>query len=441
MPWCQTSICGEAARYVVAAREEVPAGCANCSPLSELPDRLRRVLGSGGNFLTPGARSLLALCPGGANVLSILRQLSEGRLVFLEPRTPRPLRSTALARRQPLAQPSEGPTPGQDDKPAWIEYQFVDAADQPVGGLVYELRLTTGAVERGALPADGRLRREPIPEGRCTAKIGLIEDARWSRASAGLNEPVRLIVRGDGFEPGTPVKCDVFPLYREQPEDLIASLSGALNDQGIASIEWQCPTVPVQSFGQVIFKAQIGSLRKASNVLSVERRIVSARWSVARVYDGESVSLEVETRGVADGAAVTLRIYEKDWLTSDDLVDDAGPRSAVVQNGRASVSWKAVWRPDDEKTGCENFIHYYFVAEIDGLIAHSPLLEVWPVLELTPEGAAAGAPYCVRLPDGTERHGVTGDGGRIRVPGARPGRAFASLGAPPGAVEAAPKEA
>src|SRR5262249_26253635 len=99
-----------------------------------------RAIASGESFLTPAARAAISLRPGGGSVQSILTQLVEGRLVFLLPRTPRPLRSTALARREPMAPPAP-PLVVRDEKVAWIKLRVVaDQTGEPLPGVA--LRVT-----------------------------------------------------------------------------------------------------------------------------------------------------------------------------------------------------------------------------------------------------------------------------------------------------------
>src|SRR5262249_23689375 len=150
-------------------------------------------------------------------------------------------------------------------------------------------------------------------------------------------------------------------------------------------------------------------------------------WSAPHVFHGESVSLAAEVRGVADGTAATFRIHEKNWLTGEDQELEGGMLSATVQGGRASAEWTAAWRPNDDKAGCDTFVHCYFIVETGGLSARSDPLEIWPVFEHAPEAGAAGAAYRVRDTRGRERQGVLADGGKIVERGLHPTRSFASV--------------
>ncbi|MFO0839349.1 MAG: hypothetical protein U1D55_12600 [Phycisphaerae bacterium] len=425
---------------VVGAAGEAPPDFHEVLRPDGSTDAVYRWLAGNSHRLTDAAAHLVAGNPGGASLDNLVALIASRHLVVFH-RVDTPAYAGAIAPAPRAAKTEDSANSGvNSESPAWIEYQFVDAADAPISGLVYELKLTTGAIERGTLPPDGRLRREPIPAGRCTARIGVIERANWGVETAGACDSVQLLIQADGFDAGTQVQCEVFRLYKEQTGDAIVTLTGVLDQSGQAALEWQ-PSASEPAHGQFIFKAQVGSQWKKSNVLTLARGIASARWSASCAHDGEEVVLQVETHGIADGATATFRIYEKDWITSDDLLDTGGALTASVTGGRATLKWKVVWKPDDEKTGCSDYIHYYFVVELDGMTGYSPLLEVWPVLEVSPEGAAAGARYCVRMPNGVEKWGVTEDGGRIRVPGARPGRAFASLAATPSDSEAGTQEA
>jgi len=366
---------------LVAAADEASPQSPNRLPPIGTYSAAHRLLRASRYRLTTRAARIAALRPQGA-APEALAELIAGRVLMLLERriAPRPMPGAVRAS-QSVAPPA--PPTARETKPAWIEYQFLDVAGHPVSGLDYSLQLTTGTVEKGTLPPDGRLHREPIPEGRCVARIGMIEDARWGAKTAGTHEPVELRVRTEGFDPGTPVRFEIFRLYKERPQDALATLSAVLDAGGQAKAQWCCGSRPNEAGAQVIFKAAVGTHWKKSSVLKLERGIVSAAWSAEQVDDGAAVRLAVELRGVADGAQATFQVYEKDWLTKDDLADDAPPAPAVVQGGRIEVPWVARWRPDDEKTGCYGFIHYYCVIEVDGLTGYSGLLAVKP-----PPGAA-----------------------------------------------------
>jgi hypothetical protein len=178
VPWCQTGVCNAAARFLIAARDEVPAGCANCRDLTERPQQLRLIVGAGEARLTPGARSLLALRPGGAAPRQVLALLEEGRLVFLEPRTPRPLRSTALVRRTQPPVLSAPPRPGAEDKVAWIKLRVVDdASGEPLPGVVLKVTQPNRKTFDYTTRPDGAVEIHGIDPGTCDVACDL-ENAR-----------------------------------------------------------------------------------------------------------------------------------------------------------------------------------------------------------------------------------------------------------------------
>lgn len=178
VPWCQTGVCNAAARFLIAARDEVPAGCANCRDLTERPQQLRLIVGAGEARLTPGARSLLALRPGGAAPRQVLALLEEGRLVFLEPRTPRPLRSTALVRRTQPPVLSAPPRPGAEDKLAWIKLRVVDdASGEPLPGVVLKVTQPNRKTFDYTTRPDGAVEIHGIDPGTCDVACDL-ENAR-----------------------------------------------------------------------------------------------------------------------------------------------------------------------------------------------------------------------------------------------------------------------
>lgn len=157
---------------MIAARDEVPPGCANVArSLRDDSPRLHEICDA---VLTPAARQVLAL-GGSADRRRLLANIAEGRLVFLEPRTPRPLRSTPPIRRRPQPEPD---TPGlrATEKTSWIRLRVVDnLSSRPLPGVVLRVTTPDGKTFEYTTRADGMIDIQEIDPGACTAACSLDE--------------------------------------------------------------------------------------------------------------------------------------------------------------------------------------------------------------------------------------------------------------------------
>ncbi|GMU84069.1 MAG: hypothetical protein AMXMBFR47_39390 [Planctomycetota bacterium] len=174
VPWCQAAICSAPARRMIAARDEVPPGCANViSTLGSESPRLHDIRDA---EWTPAARQVLAL-GGSGDCRTMLAKIAEGRLVFLEPRTPRPLRSTPPIRRRPEPEPAIPPL-RPTEKTAWIRFRVVDdASSRPLPGVVLSVTEPNGKTFEFTTRPDGMIDIQEIDPGTCSVACGL-EEAR-----------------------------------------------------------------------------------------------------------------------------------------------------------------------------------------------------------------------------------------------------------------------
>ncbi len=155
---------------MIAARDEVPPGCANViSTLGSESPRLHDIRDA---EWTPAARQVLAL-GGSGDCRTMLAKIAEGRLVFLEPRTPRPLRSTPPIRRRP--EPEQAAPPLRPpEKTAWIRFRVVDdASSRPLPGVVLSVTEPNGKTFEFTTRPDGMIDVQEIDPGSCTVACSL----------------------------------------------------------------------------------------------------------------------------------------------------------------------------------------------------------------------------------------------------------------------------
>lgn len=170
VPWCQAAICSSPARRIIATRDEVPPGCANVisTQRSESP-RLHDIRDA---EWTPAARQVLAL-GGSGDCRTMLAKIAEGRLVFLEPRTPRPLRSTPPIRRRPQPAP-EAPISPASEKTAWIKFRVVDdQSGDALPGVLLKVTQPNGRMFDYTTRPDGMVEVDGIDPGACDVASGL----------------------------------------------------------------------------------------------------------------------------------------------------------------------------------------------------------------------------------------------------------------------------
>ena len=67
-------------------------------------------------------------------------------------------------------------------KPAWIEIELVDEADQPVSGECYRITLPDGSVAEGSLDEKGFARIEGITPGNCQVTFPNLDESAWTQA-------------------------------------------------------------------------------------------------------------------------------------------------------------------------------------------------------------------------------------------------------------------
>ena len=101
--------------------------------------------------------------------------------------------------------------------------------------------------------------------------------------------------------------------------------------------------------------------------------ITKAAWSVkGELKTGEAVRLEVETKGIEDGAAARFVVWERDIDREDELVASL---NGEVSGDKAAVSWVYDGkRTDGFDPNSYSLPDYYFTVDIDGMKKKSGIL-------------------------------------------------------------------
>jgi hypothetical protein len=223
------------------------------------------------------------------------------------------------------SEPVLGPAPDDAD----VEFDFTYAADgSPVSGLRYVMTDSGDAKSKGTLGSDGVVQRKSVT-GTYTLAITAIDLVDWDRRTANAGQEVTVIVRTSGVDDGGAVSVKIYRLWDEDPAKALVTLALTVQ-QNKATGTWKyTPSSPDES-GVASFVAEAsvqgGAIWSKGPPLPVDLPTVAAvAWSDTTVTPGGSVDLVVQTRGFADGAEVSVALYEHDVDGSDKKLGDVTP--------------------------------------------------------------------------------------------------------------------
>jgi uncharacterized Zn-binding protein involved in type VI secretion len=103
----------------------------------------------------------------------------------------------------------------------WVEFEFVDAAGNPVSGVPYEFEDPDGNVEEDRLRLDGTVRRDALSSGQCTVLLKDIYGAEWDQEEAQPDEAVGFSAEVDGFEDGTTATVQILKRDIKGPDVIV----------------------------------------------------------------------------------------------------------------------------------------------------------------------------------------------------------------------------
>lgn len=183
----------------------------------------------------------------------------------------------------------------------------------------------------------------------------------------------------------------------------------------------------------VYFEAQLQKhgLKARSDLLKVlpPRSITNCKWSKNEARRGDALKLTADVKGIAEGAEVSVEIFEQDPDGANDLVSQL---SAPVKGGKIELEWEYDYKDDtvqiptkdEAEKGYKN-PQFFFRASACGASADSGLLvfKDWVELEVRDAGdkPMANEEYVAKLADGTEKRGKLDKDGRAKIENAPPG--------------------
>lgn len=120
----------------------------------------------------------------------------------------------------------------------WVEFQFVDKADNPVSGVPYKFTDPDNNESEGVLRLDGTIRRDALSEGQCSVILFSVFNAKWSKEKANVGEKVKMSAEVEGFEDGTPA---LFQIYKQDLKgaDVVVDNVEAEVSGGKVEGEWE----------------------------------------------------------------------------------------------------------------------------------------------------------------------------------------------------------
>ena len=169
--------------------------------------------------------------------------------------------------------------------------------------------------------------------------------------------------------------------------------------------------------------------------------ISNPRWedtkgqAITKALVGDEVYLCADVTDIADGAAATIKIVEKDADGKDDPVTTL---SAVVSDGQLKCQWKVTYTPDEDDADSQKELaekgytlpEYTFVVECGGATSgESGVLEVRGWIKTQFKDKMTGAPianrgYTIYLSDGSRIKGDSDKYGNVEIRNLRHGEYF-----------------
>jgi hypothetical protein len=202
-----------------------------------------------------------------------------------------------------------------------------------------------------------------------------VEQVRWGDDEIDAHDEVELSIVATGFDPGAAAHFEVFRLYRERPDDAVATLDATVDDSGQAAAKWTPDSIQ-PPYGAFIFKATVGGIWRKSDQLMVQWHAKEAAWSSNVASEGDDVTLRARLRGVRDGEDATVTIMEKGWWDGSD--EQADQLQASVTDGAIEASWKVPVSSEPLVFGDTGRRDFYFTVEVGSLQCTSQIIAVFP---------------------------------------------------------------
>jgi hypothetical protein len=133
----------------------------------------------------------------------------------------------------------------------WVDFQFLDKAKKKISGLLYKFTDSDGKETKNVLRSDGRITRDSISSGQCSATVYYVGNAQWSKDSAEVGENVKISADVKGFEDGTKATVEIYKTDITGPDVVFDTLELEV-DGGKVEAEWEyvLPEADVEALEQ-----------------------------------------------------------------------------------------------------------------------------------------------------------------------------------------------
>lgn len=120
----------------------------------------------------------------------------------------------------------------------WIEYDFVDAADNPVSGVHYKFTAPDGSESQSTLDNNGKVLWSGQNAGQGRVRLLSVSNARWSQQRARVGDRVRMTADVEGYESGTPARFVIYDRDVSGADDIIATIEAETQGNSVEA-EWE----------------------------------------------------------------------------------------------------------------------------------------------------------------------------------------------------------
>ena len=126
--------------------------------------------------------------------------------------------------------------------PHWFEAQFLDAAQQPVTEVRYEITDPDGYESSAILTGDAKVRRGGLPKGgEFKIQLLTVYNAQWSKAEAKVGDVVQMTAETEGFADGTPAHLIIWRRDLHGADSGVAELDLKVQGNKIQA-QWEYPS-------------------------------------------------------------------------------------------------------------------------------------------------------------------------------------------------------
>lgn len=283
------------------------------------------------------------------------------------------LGGTAFGVQQPPVEPEVEDLAPQH----FIAFEVIDGAGDPYPDLGYVLRGPEEELEEGTL--SGPIRREGVANDDYELTIKTVDALEWAVDATTCAQEVVLRGRVTGHADGTEVEIRIFRELRETDDDVVATVSAAV-EGGLVVASWTYEAETIAgSHAQLRFIAElrvsgVPGWAKTRRPLVVELPAIrSACWSERRVAPGQSLEMRVEVVGIAEGSTMTVEVFKQRRDGAQECLDTFEGLS--VTQGAVMVPW--TFEADVEDAMMITEAECFFVAtseeHLDATLTSGPL--------------------------------------------------------------------